>query len=135
LNLAGDRDRERAAASLREHFVEGRLTLDELSERTELALRARTREELRFAFDGLPQRTLALAQAVGRGAVIVLATGAWMLFSFALLGVFALTLLIHGASIVVLVGFPAVWLVPTLLMTRLWRRGVSPRPRRAAGAQ
>ena len=54
MQLAGDGERERAAASLREHFVRGRLTLEELSERTEVALRARSREELRRSLDGLP---------------------------------------------------------------------------------
>jgi hypothetical protein len=122
--LASDGDRERAAASLREHFVRGRLTLEELSERTELALKARTRDDLRKAFDGLPERTRALARTVGRGAALVLFTGAWLLFSFVLLVVFALAILIHGATTTELVGFLVVWLVPTFLLSRLWRKGL-----------
>jgi len=99
MQLAGDGERERAAASLREHFVRGRLTLDELSERTEVALRARSREELRRSLDGLPQlKVRALAETVTRAAALVLFTGAWLLFSFVLLVVLALTVLIHGAS-------------------------------------
>jgi hypothetical protein len=122
--LASDGDRERAAASLRDHFVRGRLTLEELSERTELALKARTRDDLRKAFDGLPDRTRALARTVGRGAALVLFTGAWLLFSFVLLVVFGLAILIHGASTAELVGFLVVWLVPTFLLSRLWRKGL-----------
>jgi hypothetical protein len=48
------------------------------------------------------------------------------MFSFTLLAVLALVLLIHGASNTALLGFLAVWLVPTWLLSRLWRR---PRPR------
>jgi hypothetical protein len=129
MTLAGDLDRERAAASLREHFLQGRLTLEELSERTELVLRARSRQDLRRALDGLPQVSLAIARAVGRGAIIVLCTGAWMVFSFALLVVFCFTLLVRGASVAELAGFLVVWLVSTFLMSRLWRRGLSHRPR------
>ena len=129
MQLAGDGERERAAASLREHFVRGRLTLEELSERTEVALRARSREELRRSLDGLPQlKVRALAETVTRAAALVLFTGAWLLFSFVLLVVLALTVLIHGASGIELAGFLLVWLVPTVLLSRLWRRGLTQRP-------
>jgi Domain of unknown function (DUF1707) len=121
--LAGDRDRERAAASLREHFVRGRLTLEELSQRTELALGARSREELRDALAGLPHLSAqAIARSITRGLVLVVFTAAWLWFSFVLLVVFGLTLLIHGASGIELAGFLLVWLVPTYLLSRLWRR-------------
>ncbi|MGO9581360.1 MAG: DUF1707 domain-containing protein [Acidimicrobiales bacterium] len=43
---AGDSDRDRVVTLLRDHCVAGRLTLDEFSERTGLALAARTRGEL-----------------------------------------------------------------------------------------
>jgi hypothetical protein len=124
MTFASDGDRERAAASLREHFVRGRLTLEELSQRTELALKARTRDEIRRAFDGLPDRTRNLARTLGRGAALVVFTGAWLLFSFVLLVVFALAILIHGSSTGELLGFLVVWLVPTFLLSRLWRRGL-----------
>jgi len=124
MQLAGDGDRERAAASLQEHFLLGRLTVEELSERTGMALRARSRDELRRALDGLPQfRGSAVAQTVTRVAALVLLTGAWLLFSFVLLVVLGLTMLIHGASGTALVGFLLVWLVPTYFLSRLWRRG------------
>ena len=42
----GDADRETAAAALGEHFVQGRLTLDELNARLDATLTARTHGEL-----------------------------------------------------------------------------------------
>jgi len=39
-----------------------------------------------------------------------------------------LTVLIHGASGIELAGFLLVWLVPTVLLSRLWRRGLTQRP-------
>jgi hypothetical protein len=128
--LAGDSDRERTLVSLREHFARGRLTLEELAERTELVLHSRSREDLRRACDGLPRLTAHPAvKAVVRGASLVLFTGAWLVFSFALVVVFALTLLIHGASWPEFAGFLVVWLVPTYLLSRVWRK----KPLRHAG--
>jgi hypothetical protein len=131
VGLAGDHDRERAAASLRDGFVQGRLTLEELSARTELALRARSQAELRRALDGLPQLPSArgIVQVVARGAALVVFTGAWLLFSFVLLVVLGLTLVLHGVNGVELAGFGLVWLVPTFLLSRMWRRGLSHRVR------
>jgi len=122
VKYASDDDRERAASSLREHFVRGRLTVEELDERIHVVLRARSREELRRAFAGLPQWSgRGVADVVIRGAALVVLTGAWLMFSFVLLVVFALTLLIHGASWAELAVFGLVWLVPTFLVSRLWR--------------
>jgi len=58
----------------------------------------------------------------------VVFTGAYLVFSFALLTVFALTLLIQGASTAALIGFLTAWLVPTYLLVRFWHR----RPQREA---
>jgi hypothetical protein len=127
--FAGDSDRERAAATLKESYVGGRLTLDELSERTELVLSARSRAELRAALSGLPwlseelaERGRSVAHAVARGTLVVALTGAWLLFSFVLLLVLGLVLLLQGASGEALLGFLLAWLVPTYLLSRLWRR-------------
>ena len=126
MGLASDDERERAAASLREHFVRGRLTVDELAARTELALHARTQADLRRALRELPQWSARnTVEAAARGAVVVALTAAWLLFTAVLLLVFALTLLIHGASAVELAAFLAVWLVPTFLLTRVWRGTVA----------
>ena len=47
-------DRDRIVTQLREHVVEGRLTLDEFSERVGLALEARTRGDLEVVMVDLP---------------------------------------------------------------------------------
>jgi DNA-binding PadR family transcriptional regulator len=49
-----DADRERAVASLRDHFAEGRLTRAELDERLTVALSARTAGDLRRLLADLP---------------------------------------------------------------------------------
>jgi hypothetical protein len=137
--FVGDRDRERAARSLREHYAGGYLTLKELSHRTGRVLTARSRDELRRALSGLPQgaffgspagsdyRDLAergrlLVREAARGVLLVVCTGAYVVFSFALLFVLALTLVIHGASTSALLTILAIWLVPTYLFSRMWRR-------------
>jgi hypothetical protein len=129
--FAGDRDREAATAVLREHYVGGRLTLDEVTERIGRVLTARSQAELRGALTGLPgfpepgdlaARGRTVARTALRGAALVVFTGAYLMFSMTLLLVFALTLLLQGASGSMLLGFLLVWLVPTYLLTRLWRR-------------
>jgi uncharacterized protein DUF1707/cell wall-active antibiotic response 4TMS protein YvqF len=52
---SSEADRERAVAALRDDLVAGRLTLDEFSERVELAYRARTGEDLAALRQGLPE--------------------------------------------------------------------------------
>jgi class 3 adenylate cyclase len=54
-----DADRDRIVTQLREHVVEGSLTLDEFSERVGLALEARTRGDLDAVMADLPQTRLA----------------------------------------------------------------------------
>jgi class 3 adenylate cyclase len=49
-----DADRDRAVTQLREHVVEGRLTLDEFSDRVGSALQARTRGDLEAVMADLP---------------------------------------------------------------------------------
>ena len=55
---AGDADRDAAAAALGEHFVQGRLTLDELNARLDAALAATTYGELSQAARDLPDLTV-----------------------------------------------------------------------------
>jgi Domain of unknown function (DUF1707)/Cell wall-active antibiotics response 4TMS YvqF len=52
--LASDAERERTSEVLRQASVEGRLTLDEFSQRVEQALAARTRNELQAVTRDLP---------------------------------------------------------------------------------
>ncbi len=51
-----DADRDRTVTQLREHVVEGRLTLDEFSDRVGMALRARTRGDLAAVMADLPSQ-------------------------------------------------------------------------------
>src|SRR5438132_9546906 len=50
----GDADREAVAAQLREHYADGRLTLDELNERLDHAFAAKTRADLNAVTRDLP---------------------------------------------------------------------------------
>ena len=132
MSRAGDADREHAVARLREHFAGGRLTLDELTDRVELVLHARSRAQLRAALADLPEFPgRELVQTAVRGVALVVLSGAWLLFSFVLLVVLGLTLLIHGASLTLLAGALVVWLVPTYCLSRLWHRAL---PRRTSSA-
>ncbi len=51
-----DAERDSAAAALREHFVQGRLTLEELLGRLDTALTARMRSQLDGVLSDLPSR-------------------------------------------------------------------------------
>jgi hypothetical protein len=123
---ASDDERERTVASLREHFVRGRLTLEELTARCELALKARSRGDLRGALADMPPLLpQAIFRGVARGAVLLAFTGAWIVFSLVLLLAFGLALAIGGVSTVGVLVFLVVWLVPTYFLFRQWRRGLS----------
>jgi hypothetical protein len=128
---AADDDRERAAARLREQYVRGRLTIDELSDRTGRVLAARSRSDIRTALAGLPllpdawvlaSQGRSFVQAAARGAMLLFFTSVYVIFTCTLLLIFALTMLFNGATGVTLLAFLVVWLVPTYLLTRLWRR-------------
>jgi Domain of unknown function (DUF1707) len=51
----GDAERDAAMAQLREHFVAGRLTFDELTERIDLALAAKTQDHIDGLMADLPR--------------------------------------------------------------------------------
>ena len=55
---ASDADRERVTARLRDHYAEGRLTSEELDERTSAALNAKTFGDLRRVMADLPDPLL-----------------------------------------------------------------------------
>lgn len=86
---ASDAERDSAAVQLREHFVQGRLTLDELKGRLDEALTAKTRRQLDAVLADLPshaQRS-SVPQPVepafpGRYAalaVLIIVMAAWLL--------------------------------------------------------
>jgi hypothetical protein len=128
--LAGDRERERAAATLREQYAGGYLTFDELTRRIARVLTARSRRDLRRALSGLSANTFAAPVPAGprellgqaRRALLVVVTGAYLVFTFTLLLALGLTALVHGLAGSELFVFLLVWLVPTYLLARLWRR-------------
>jgi hypothetical protein len=62
---ASDADRDRAAALLREHHAEGRLTVDEFAERLDRALAAKTLGDLDELLEDLPAIDLYRLPAAG----------------------------------------------------------------------
>ncbi|MGZ4302233.1 MAG: DUF1707 SHOCT-like domain-containing protein [Gaiellaceae bacterium] len=121
--LAGDADRERASASLREHYAGGYLTLDEFSRRTGRVLSARSSGQVRRALFGLSRPSLVeSAHSTVRDVVLVVVSGAYVVFSLLLALVLGLTVLLHGVSTSTFLAIAIVWLVPTCLFARLWRR-------------
>jgi len=60
-----DSDRDRAAAQLRDHYAEGRLTSEELDERVTATLNARTAGDLRRVMADLPSAPADLPSAPG----------------------------------------------------------------------
>jgi Domain of unknown function (DUF1707) len=65
----GDADREAVAAQLREHYADGRLTLEELNERLDQVFAAKTRDDLNTVLRDLPyvSRPFTGAPAGGAG--------------------------------------------------------------------
>jgi class 3 adenylate cyclase len=91
----GDTDREQVGALLREHCVEGRLTLDEFSSRLDALYAARTDAELAAVLHDLPERTSEPARAKRRSWLVTLLgsvqrRGPWRvprhIFAFSVIG-------------------------------------------------
>ena len=120
--LAGDLDRRRAEAALREGYADGYLTLDEFTRRTGRVLSARSRRQLQGALAGLSLVPLAKpVRSTVRDVVLVVVTGAYVVFSLVLALIVALALLL-GASTSAFVAIAVVWLIPTHLFVRFRRR-------------
>jgi|SRR5215210_8973162 len=127
--LVGDFERERTVASLRRHFVEGRLSLEDLGARAELALAARSRADLRAALrdlqapwhDGVERAASAARRGIRLAALLVLA-GAWAVLTLALAIAFAVTLAVFGSSLAVAAAFTAVWAALSFVLWRPWFR-------------
>jgi len=123
VEVAGDADRERASASLREHYARGYLTLDEFSRRTGRVLSARSSGQVRRALFGLSRPSLMdSAHSAVRDVVLVVVSGAYVVFSLVLALALGLTVLLHGVSTSAFLAIALVWLVPTYLFVRLRRR-------------
>jgi Flp pilus assembly protein TadB len=120
--LVGDRDRDRAATELERHYREGRLSVEELAERLETALRARSSPQLRSALKDLPGRwseseALRSPARAARNAVILAGTAViWLFWSIGLLVAFVAWLAANGPSLGALVVFPVVWFMLSWLL-------------------
>jgi hypothetical protein len=113
--LAGDLQRERAVSALRRHYLQGRLELDELADRTEEALKARTTGDLRATLRDLPRllETVERARGAIRLAASLLALAAvWALGSLFLLASLVVALVALQGGLVLL-AFPLLWVALT----------------------
>jgi uncharacterized protein DUF1707 len=134
----GHPERDRAAEALRRHYVAGRLSEEELARRTEIALAAHSRRELRSALVELPPAWLQVEETVlpslreagervrHLAVVVVSAFVVWLMLSVSLLVLLVAVAADDGASLA-LVGFPLAWLVATVV---LYRKAAASRPRR-----
>ena len=128
MTRVGHPERDRATDALRRHYVAGRLNEEELARRTELALAARDRRDLRAALVELPPPWLqveetivpslqAAAERVRHVAVAVSAFVVWLMLSATLLVLLVAVAADHGSSLD-LAGFPLAWLVVTAVLYR-----------------
>jgi Flp pilus assembly protein TadB len=109
--LVGDQERERAALELRRHYSDGRLTTDELAQRLETALRARSGAQLRSALTDLPAAGFQSPVRMIRNAAIVAGTAViWLFWSVGMLVAFVAWLAADGPSLAGLLVFPLLWL-------------------------
>jgi DUF1707 SHOCT-like domain len=125
--LIGDLDREQAAARLRQHYLRGRLTLEELTERLEVALTARREREVRVAFNGLPTAGLLSGlddawRAARRTAFVVAVWSLWWAASLVLLIGYVASVVAQGLSLAIAAVFAALWLLCTLAARRVTHR-------------
>lgn len=108
--LVGDQERERAAHELRRHYTDGRLTTEELAQRLETALRARSGTQLRAALNDLPVAGLQSPLRMMRNAAIVAGTAViWLFWSVGMLVAFVAWVATNGPSLAGLLVFPLLW--------------------------
>lgn len=137
--LVGDRERDRAAHELQRHYREGRLSLDELAQRLDTALRARNGMQLRSALSELPgaggwpapeavrEAMRSPARAVRNAAILAGTAVVWLFWSVGMLAAFVAWLASNGASLASVVVFPLVWFGVSWL---LWSTSKRRRSRR-----
>jgi uncharacterized protein DUF1707 len=135
MGLIDDRERERALALLRRHYVRGRLTVEELTERLEIAMTARRDSDVRLALHELPAAwreqvggaRLGLASAwdaARRTAFVIAVWTLWWATSLVLLIGFVISALVQGVSLASSVTFAALWLACTFGARTVARRGL-----------
>ena len=106
--------------ALQRHYVDGRLDDAELSERLEVALRARRRSELQIALRELPRRidVERLAARLRHGALVAALSLVWLMLSAALFVAFVAWVAARGVTLGGLVAFPVVWIALSALLYR-----------------
>jgi hypothetical protein len=126
--LVSTTDRDGTAEALRRHYVNGRLTLDEFSDRMRIALKARRGWELRRALWGLPpvwrdaDEVRRIAREAKRRIVMAVVAMLWVFASLVLLLSFGMSALVHGPTTGDIVAYPVAWLVVTALAWQARRR-------------
>jgi len=134
--FVGDHDRELAAAALRRHFANGRLSLAELSERVELTVRARSRSDLNRAMRDLPMTWEELPaivhttarrfqRGVLRARLVFVLVRVWSKASLVLALVCGVALAAGAPGMTVLGAFLILWALTSLVTWRAWRRAAS----------
>jgi Flp pilus assembly protein TadB len=121
-SLVGDPERDRTAHELNRHYREGRISVEELAERLETALHARTGMQLRSALSELPGATRrwatpeavretlrSPAKAVRNAAILAGTAVVWLFWSIGMLAAFVAWLAANGPSLGALVVFPLLW--------------------------
>ena len=121
-------DRDGAAEALRRHYVNGRLTLEEFSDRLRIALKARRGWELRRALWGLPpvwrdaDELRRIAREAQRRVVMAVVAMLWVVASLVLLLSFGMSAIVDGPTTGDVIGYPVAWLVVTVLAWQARRR-------------
>ncbi len=122
--LVGDQERENAAVELRRHYVAGRLSEADLSERLEGVLQARSRRELQRALRSLPPRWAqpeelgGIALRVRHVLLVAVVATIWLMLSAAILVAFLGWVVANGVTLGGLIAFPLVWLALSALLYR-----------------
>jgi hypothetical protein len=117
MSLVGDPERERAARTLRRHYVAGRLDEAQLAERLDVVLRARSGWDIAYALRRLPWLEEHLSR-VKHGLVVAAVVAVWLMLSLAMLVAFIAWVVANGATLGGLIAFPAVWLFLSALLYR-----------------
>jgi Domain of unknown function (DUF1707) len=130
--LIGDRERERAAARLKQHYLRGRLSLEELTERLDVALTARRDRDVRVALGGLPTVGLRTGldeawRAARRTAFVVAVWSLWWAASLVLLIGYVASIVAQGLSLTIAAVFAGLWAVCTIAARRVTTRARSAR--------
>jgi hypothetical protein len=132
----GDRDRELATVALRRHFVAGRLSIAELSDRIDVTLQARSRDDLNAAMQGLPLVWEDLPEGVRSAAhklrlvarrvkLLFALVGLWLLVSFALALALGIALVAGAPPGTALGAYLVGFALMSLASWGLWRHRAS----------